>query len=185
MPDEIDAFVPLTDRRSMRQALDDLLVAWETGGREPAQVFADARALWLSRRWPQQHEKGFDLAASDVLFMLASARDAGLTDSDIPALRDYLEATGRRGIGRARDRFYAHLEATIDDREALQGRDDYTVGHPTTMSMSLSSPSRTRMRASSIRQCGWTPRQAGPTCAPGCANVVPGTSCSCSTSWRT
>ena len=57
--------------------------------------------------------------------MLASARDAGLADRDIPALRDYLEATGRRGIGRARDRFYAHLEATIDDREALQGRDDY------------------------------------------------------------
>lgn len=131
MPDETDAFVPLSDERSMRQAVGDLLIAWEAGGREPAQVFADARALWLSRRWPQPHEKGFDLAAADVLFMLASARDAALTDRDIPALRSYLEAKGQRGIERARDRFAARLEATSDERDAMQGRDDYYGALPT------------------------------------------------------
>lgn len=52
--------------------VDELLTAWETGAREPRQVFKDARDLWLSRRWPQAHEKGFAPGSTDVLFMLAT-----------------------------------------------------------------------------------------------------------------
>lgn len=109
----------------VRGAVDSLLTAWETGSREPRQVFEDARALWMSRRWPQAGENGYDLMGMDVLFMLAMARDGGLIDIDIPFLRDYANAEGRGSIERARDRFLAHFEATSREREAMQARDDY------------------------------------------------------------
>lgn len=114
----------------VRRAVSNLLTAWETGAGEPRQVFEDARALWLSRGWPHAHEKGFDLTSMDVLFMLASARDFGLTDSHIPALRAYASARGRRSIDRARDRLLAHIEATNGEREAMQARDDYYGPRP-------------------------------------------------------
>ena len=114
----------------IRQVVIDLLVAWEAAARQPRQVFEDARALWLSRRWPRAHERGYDPVGMDVLFMLASARDVGLTDSDIPALREYASAEGRASIDRARDRFFAHIEATSREREAMQARDDYYGPRP-------------------------------------------------------
>jgi hypothetical protein len=53
----------MDEEPDVRRAVTNLLTAWETGAREPRRVFEDARALWLSRRWPQAHEKGFDPAA--------------------------------------------------------------------------------------------------------------------------
>lgn len=122
----------MDEELDVRQVVNNLLTTWETAAREPRQVFEDARALWLSRRWPQAHEKGYDLMGMDVLFMLASARDAGLTDRDIPALRDFASAGGeaRDSIDRARDRFFAHIEATSREREAMQARDDYYGPRP-------------------------------------------------------
>lgn len=113
------------DEPDVRKVVDELLTAWESGARQPRQVFEDARALWLSRRWPQAHEEGFDVASTDVLFMLAMARDGGLIDIDIPVLRDYASAEDRGSIERAQDQLYTHLQATSGEREAMQDRDDY------------------------------------------------------------
>jgi hypothetical protein len=114
----------MSDSTEVRQVVEELLTAWETGARKPRQVFEDARALWQSRRWPQAGENGYDLMGMDVLLMLATARDGGLTDGDIPALREYASAKGA-DIEPARERFFDHLLATTREREAMQDRDDY------------------------------------------------------------
>jgi hypothetical protein len=119
----------MDEELDVRPVVNRLLMTWESGARE-RQVFEDARALWLSRRWPQAHEKDYHPAALDVLFMLASARDAGLTDADIPALRSYASAKGPRTFDRARDRFFEHIEATSREREVMQARDDYYGPRP-------------------------------------------------------
>jgi len=158
----------MDDDANVRQVVSELLTAWETGAREPRQVFEDARALWLSRRWPQAHEKGFDLASTDVLFMLAMARDGGLIDVDIPVLRNYAGAEDRGSIERAQDQLYAHLQATSREREAMQDRDDYYGPRPAgdddeQWEFAISDPEGRRLHRA-IRldpEAGWEDLRAG------------------------
>src|SRR5687768_1694812 len=108
-----------------REYLTDLLTRWRGGAIAPREVFAESRALWLSRPWPKPHERGYDAVAHEVLFLLGDARDLGLMDEDIPALLEYLRTPGWR-TQKGQETFYAKL-AGVDprQRDALQQSDDY------------------------------------------------------------
>lgn len=107
----------------VRAYIAKLLDAWESGERLPRDVFAEARASWLSGRWPRAFERGHDAGGMEVLFLLSTARHMGLEDPDIPALRAYV-ADRRRD--RALQLFMSHWEASgLEAREALSSRDDY------------------------------------------------------------
>lgn len=91
-------------------------------------MFNEARTSWFSGEWPKSSERGYDACGMEVLFFLAMARDMGLDDADIPALRAYL---ADRNYGRAQERFYAHWEAADwATRERLGARDDYYGPRP-------------------------------------------------------
>jgi hypothetical protein len=105
--------------------LVDLLTRWRDGAIAPRDAFTDAKALWLSRAWPKPHERGYDAVAHEVRYLLADARDLGLTHEDIPALLEYLR-TPRWRFSKGQDRFSAYLEGVDwEKREALQQGDDY------------------------------------------------------------
>lgn len=100
-----------------------LLDAWESGDRPPREVFNEARALWLSGRWPRSVERGYDAVGMELLFLLSQARDMGLDDLDIPALRAYVS---ERRLDRAQERFHSQWEAIgLGERERLGTREDY------------------------------------------------------------
>lgn len=101
-----------------------LIEAWQSGARRPDDIFSDARASWLSGRWPKAFERGHDAIGMELLFFLASARDMALGDGDIPALRTYLASTD---LAKAQQRFFEHWETTgIETREAAGKLVDYS-----------------------------------------------------------
>jgi hypothetical protein len=107
----------------VRAYVAGLLDAWQSGARRPPDVFADARSSWLFGGWPRSFERGYDAIGMEVLYVLATARDMGLDDDDIHALRDYLSATDQ---AKAQEQFVAHWEAAgRDAREAAGLREDY------------------------------------------------------------
>ena len=108
-----------------REYLIDLVTRWRDGGVTPRDLFAECRALWLSRRWPKPHERGYDAVAHEVLFLLADARDMGLMDDDIPALLGYLRTPRWRSEQR-QQQFWARIGA-VDParRDAMQQDDGY------------------------------------------------------------
>lgn len=113
----------------MRTYVAALLDAWQAGTKRPQDVFRDARASWLSGAWPKALQPGHDAIGMEVLYILATARDGGLTDDDIPQLRAYLAA---RDQAKAQERFFAHWEATgTAAREAASRREDYYGPAPT------------------------------------------------------
>jgi hypothetical protein len=114
-----------TPKPGSRRYLIDLLTRCRDGVVAPRDVFAESRALWLSRPWPKPGQRGYDAVAHEVLFLLADARDMGLRHEDIPALLELLR-TPRWRSARAEQRFSAYLEA-VDwaKREALQQDDTY------------------------------------------------------------
>lgn len=108
-----------------REYLTDLLMRWRDGAVTPREVFAESRALWLSRAWPKPNERGYDAVAHEVLFLLADARDMGVMHDDIPALLEYLRTPPWR-FAQGQERFFAHWESVdFGKREALQQSDDY------------------------------------------------------------
>jgi hypothetical protein len=114
----------VTEPGDRRTNLRDLLARLEQGVGRPQDAFAEARAVWLSGL-PRPHEPGYDAVAQDVLFLIANAREMGVTHEDAAALRAYLEA--RPGdAAAARERLYEHV-TSVDPatREALQQNDDY------------------------------------------------------------
>ncbi len=108
-----------------REYLADLLNRWRDGAIAPRDVFAEARTLWLSRRWPKHHEPGYDAVGQEVLYFLADARDLGLMHDDIPALLEYLR-TPRSRYDQVQQRFSAYVEGVDwEQRETLQQDDGY------------------------------------------------------------
>jgi hypothetical protein len=114
----------VTEPGDRRTNLRDLLARLEQGVGRPQDVFAEARAHWMSGL-PRPHEPGYDAIAQDVLFMIANAREMGVTHEDAGALRAYLEA-GSGDAASARERLYEYV-MSVDPatREALQQSDDY------------------------------------------------------------
>lgn len=113
----------------VRQYVAALIEAWQSGARRPDDIFSDARASWLSGRWPKAFERGHDAIGMELLFFLASARDMALGDGDIPALRTYLASTD---LAKAQQRFFEHWETTgIETREAAGKLVDYYGPPPT------------------------------------------------------
>lgn len=108
-----------------RDYLEDLLTRWKDGVASPPEAIAEARAVWLSQVWSTPSGNNPDFIPLDILFMLADAREMGITDADIPALLEYL----RTPIGRevhGRERFANYIEG-IDarKREAIQTSNYY------------------------------------------------------------
>ncbi len=115
--------------RRVRTYVADLLDVWQGGTQRPQDVFREARASWLSGTWPKSFQRGFDAIGMDVLYVLATAREGGLTDDDIPALRAYLAASHP---AEAQERFYEHWQSTgLPAREAASLREDYYGPLPT------------------------------------------------------
>jgi hypothetical protein len=112
---------PVEERDVVRRLIDRLA---REGGR-PRDVFAEARAIWLSGAWPSPGEDGYDPIAHDVLFMLADAREMGVNHEDAPALRAYLDAA-EDDPEMARTRLFEHVMSVDSSaREALQESDFY------------------------------------------------------------
>lgn len=117
MPEQVRTFVA------------ELLDSWQSGARCPSEVFADARASWLSGNWPKSYEPGYDWIGMEVLYMLATAQGMGLTDDDLPELRAYLAASDP---AQAQERFFEHWDAAgLAAREAASLREDYYGPPPT------------------------------------------------------
>lgn len=92
-------------------------------------MFQEAPSSWLSGSWPKSFQRGCDPIGTEVMYILATAREHGLTDDDVPALRAYLAASD---LGHAQERFYEHWEATgLATREAASLRVDYFGPPPT------------------------------------------------------
>lgn len=116
-------------KRRVRTYVEGLLDAWQAGRQRPQDVFREARASWLSGSWPKSSDRGYDAIGMEALCILATARYAGLTDDDIPALRALLAASD---LGKAQEGFYGHLRATgLAAREAA-GRNEEYYGPPPT-----------------------------------------------------
>ncbi len=78
---------------------------------------------FLSGDWPKSFEPGYDHAGMDVLFLMSSARDMGLDDSDIPALRAFVADPS---FDQAWERFNSHWEVIDwEAREAHSAGDAY------------------------------------------------------------
>ena len=108
-----------------RVVVRGLLTRLAGGTDRPQDVFGEARALWLSGEWPGPNEDGYDTIAHDVLFMLADAREMGVSHEDAPALLAHLDE-GERSIETSRERLYEHIMSVdSSEREALQQSDDY------------------------------------------------------------
>lgn len=113
----------------MRRYVEDLLDAWQAGTQRPQDVFREARASWLSGSWPKSSERDYDAIGMEALCVLATAREHGLTDDDIPALRAHLAAPD---VGKAQERFYEHWrDSGLAAREAAGRNEDYYGPPPT------------------------------------------------------
>lgn len=108
-----------------RDYLEDLLTRWRDGVVSPPEAIAEARALWLSQVWSPPTGNDPDVIPIDILFMLADAREMGITDADIPALFEYLNTPLGREV-HGRERFANYIEG-IDarEREAITASDYY------------------------------------------------------------
>jgi hypothetical protein len=105
--------------------LEDLLTRWRDGVVSPPEAIAEARAVWLTRVWSTSSGSNPDSVRLDILFMLAGAREMGITHEDIPALLEYLN-TSPGGEMDGRERFGNYIEG-IDSRErqAIQASNYY------------------------------------------------------------
>ena len=108
-----------------REYLDDLLRRWRDGVLSAPKAVDEARSLWLSRAWRRPQCASGESIALDILYLLADARNMGITHDDIPALLEYLHTPdGQEAKGL--ERFGAYIEGIeIAEREAILASEYY------------------------------------------------------------
>ncbi len=75
--------------------------------------------MWLSRAWRRPQGDTRESVALDVLYLLADARNLGITHYDIPALLEYLHTRDGQGV-HGLERFGAYIEGIeTSEREAI------------------------------------------------------------------
>lgn len=103
-----------------REYLDDLLVRWRDGVVSAPEAVDEARTLWLSREWQRPQGDSRESIALDILYLLADARNLGITHDDIPALLEYLHTPDGQEV-HGRERFGTYIEGVQrSEREAIQ-----------------------------------------------------------------